>query len=197
MENRQSSPMPVSERFREINLNTQSNDIRPETRALKRAISAALARNKRRHNCTESGALLFLEPNCHELPTALVEDPVLDALDKVIWLVLLSRASSDDGVTLMPACGELARSANVAARQTASKSLSILRCRRWLTVCHTSWRKGGQRIGSAYALHGTPLPVADTFYLDPHYRTFVEELADQQKGRAKKTACEVLGQLRT
>ena len=189
--------MAVSERLREINMNTQSNDIRPETRALKRAISAALARNKRRHNCTESSALLILESDYREIPTALVEDPVLEALDKVIWLVLMSRASSGDGFTLMPTCRELARSANVAARQTASRSLSILRCRRWLTVCRTSLRKGGQRIGSAYALHGTPLPVADTFYLDPHYRTFVEELADQQKGRAKKTACQVLGQLRS
>ena len=170
---------------------------RPETRALKRAILAALARKKRRHNCTESSALLFLKPNYRELPSALVEDPVLEALDKVIWLVLMSRARCGDGVTLMPAYRELARSANVTARQTASRSLSILRCRRWLTVCHTSWRKGGQRIGSAYALHTTPLPVADTLYLDPHYQPFVEELADQQKGRAKKTACEVLGQLRT
>ncbi len=187
--------MALSERSRESNVNETDDRIRPETRALKRAVSAALAQQKPSYHGTEPRALLLLEPNCTGLPSALIEDAVLEPVDKLIWLVLMSCACNDDGVTLLPAHRELARRANVTARQTVSRSLSILRCRRWLTVCLTSWRKGGQRKGCAYALQATPLPIADTIYLDPHYAAFLEELSGQQRGRVQKTASAVFGQL--
>ena len=174
----------------------ESNDrVRPATRALKRLVAAALAQQNPSYHGTEPCALLLLEPDCSGLPSALIEDTVLEPVDKVIWLVLMLRACNNDGVTLLPAHRELANSANVTARQTASRSLSILRCRRWLTVCHTSWRKGGQRRGSAYALHAAPLPVVDTIYLDPHYESFLEELSDQHHGRVQKAARAVYGQI--
>ena len=176
-------------------MNEAGDRVRPETRALKRLIAAALAQQKPSYHGTEPCALLLLEPNCTGLPPALIEDSVLEPVDKVIWLVLMSRACRDDGVTLLPAHRELARSANVASRQTVSRSLSILRCRRWLTVCHTSWRKDGQRRGSAYALHATPLPVADTIYLDPRYMVVLEKLTGQHQGPVRKTAYDVLAQI--
>ncbi len=176
-------------------MNKQNDDIRPETRALARSVSAAMAQRKGGHHCTQSNALLLLEPNCAELPSALIEDTVLEPVDKVIWLVLMMRACRGGGVTILPTHMELARSANVAARQTVARALSILRCRRWLTVCHTSWRKGGRQKGSAYALHATPLPIADTIYLDPRYPAFLEELTGQHQGRVQKVACDMLGQL--
>ena len=174
----------------------ESNDrVRPATRALKRLVAAALAQQKPRYHGTEPCALLLLEPNWSGLPSALIEDSILEPVDKVIWLVLMVRACHGDGVTLLPAHRDLARSANVVARQTASRSLSILRCRRWLTVCHTSWRKDGQRRGSAYALHATPLPVADTIYLDPRYVVVLEELTGQHQGPVRKTAYDVLAEI--
>ena len=176
-------------------MNESNNRVRPATRVLKRLIAAALSQQKPSYHGTEPSALLLLEPNCSGLPSALIEDTVLEPVDKVIWLVLMVRARRGDGVTLLPAHRELARSANVASRQTASRSLSILRCRRWLTVCHTSWRKDGQRRGSAYALHATPLPVADTIYLDPRYVVALEELTGQQQGRVRNIASNVLAQI--
>jgi hypothetical protein len=176
-------------------MNEQNVDIRSETRALKRSVAAALARQKRRYNGTEASALLLLEPNFAQIPSALIEDTDLAPVDKVIWLVLMVRACNGDGVTVVPTHWELARSANVAARQTVSRALSILRCRRWLTVCQTSWRKGGRQKSSAYALHTTPLPIADAIYLDPHYPAFVEELTGQHRGRVQKVACDVRAQL--
>ena len=125
-------------------MNEVGDRVRRETRDLKRLITAALTQHKPHYHGTEPRALLLLEPNCTGLPSALIEDSVLEPVDKLIWLVLMVRARRGEGVTLMPAYRELARSANVASRQTASRSLSILRCRRWLTVCHTSWRKDGQ-----------------------------------------------------
>ena len=174
----------------------ESNDrVRPATRVLKRLVAAALAQQKPSYHGTEPRALLLLEPNCSGLPSTLIEDSVLEPVDKLIWLVLMVRARRGDGVTLMLAHRELARSANVTARQTVSRSLSILRCRRWLTVCHTSWRKGGKRKGSAYALHAVPLPIADTIYLDPRYVAFLEELTGQHQGRVQNAASAVFGQI--
>ncbi len=174
----------------------ESNDrVRPATRVLRRLVAAALAQQKPSYHGTEPCALLLLEPNCSGLPSTLIEDSVLEPVDKLIWLVLMVRARRGEGVTLMPAHRELARSANVTARQTVSRSLSILRCRRWLTVCHTSWRKGGKRKGSAYALHAAPLPIADTIYLDPRYVAFLEELTGQDQGRVQNAASAVFGQI--
>ena len=176
-------------------MNEQSIDIRPETRALKQAASMALARQKSRYHGTELSPLLLLDPNCTELPAALIEDAVLEPVDKVIWLVLMVRACNGSGATVLPTHSELARRANVAARETASRALSILRCRRWLTVCHTSWHRGGRKKGSAYALHAMPLSLADTIYLDPDYRTFLEGLTGRRHARVQKLAFDALGQL--
>lgn len=180
---------------RDINMNEQSANIRVETRALKRSITAALGRQRRSYNGTEPVALLMLQPISDELPSALIEDGDLAPVDKVIWLVLMSRACDADGVTVLPTHLELAKRTNVAATDTVARALAILRCRRWLSVCHTSWRKGGQRKGSAYALHAKPLPIVDTIYLDPHYRTFLEGLSGQRHSRVRKAACDVLAQL--
>ena len=176
-------------------MNEQSGNIRVETRTLKRSITAALGRQRRSYKGTEPSALLLLQPNSDELPLALIEDGDLAPVDKVIWLVLMSRACNADGVTVLPTHLELARSTNVAARDTVARALAILRCRRWLSVCHTSWRKGGRQKGSAYALHAKPLPIVDTIYLDPHYRVFLEGLTGQRHTRVRKAACDALAQL--
>ena len=179
----------------ESDLNESNDQVRPATRVLRQLVAAALAQQKPSYHGTEPCALLLLEPNCSELPSTLIEDTVLEPVDKLIWLVLMVRAFNNDGVTSLPGHRELARVANVVARQTASRSLSILRCRRWLTVCHTSWRKDGHRRGSAYALHAAPLPIADTMYLDPRYAAFLNELSDQHQGRVQKVASAVLGEI--
>ncbi len=176
-------------------MSASDDQVRPATRVLKRLVATALAQQKPSYHGTEPCALLLLEPNCSGSPSTLIEDSVLEPVDKLIWLVLMVRARRCDGVTLMPAHRELARSANVTARQTVSRSLSILRCRRWLTVCHTSWRKGGKRKGSAYALHAAPLPITDTTYLDPRYLAFLEESAGQHQGRVQNAASAVFGQI--
>ncbi len=175
-------------------MNEPNDQVRPATRILNQLVAAALAQQKPSYHGTEPHALLLLEPDCSELPSALIEDTVLEPVDKLIWLVLMVRACRSDGTTSMPAHKELARSANVTARQTASRSLLILRCRRWLTVCHTSWRTDGQRRGSAYALHGASLPIVDTNFLDPHYESFLEELSAQHRGRVQKVASDTFGQ---
>ena len=92
-------------------MNESNDQVRPATRILKRVVAAALAQQKPSYHGTEPCALLLLEPNFSGLPSALIEDSVLETVDKVIWLVLMVRACRDDGVTLLPAHQELATSA--------------------------------------------------------------------------------------
>ncbi len=176
-------------------MNEPDDQVRPATRVLKQLVAAALAQQKPSYHGTEPRALLLLGPDFSGLPAALIEDSILEPLDKLIWLVLMVRACGGEGVTSMPAHKELASSVNVASRQAASRSLLILRCRRWLTVCHTSWRKGGKRRGSAFALHVAPMPLADTIYLDPRYVSFLKELTGQHQGRVRNVASDVFGQI--
>jgi hypothetical protein len=139
--------------------------------------------------------MLFLESNCTGLPATLIEDSVLKPVDKLIWLLMMMAASRGGGQTFLPTQPELAKLANVGVRHTVSRSLTILRCRRWLTVCYTSWRKGGSQEGSAYALHSRPLKVADTIFLDPNYPAFLEKTIDHGHTRVQLAACEALGQV--
>lgn len=176
-------------------MNESNDQVRPATRILKRVVAAALAQQKPSYHGTEPRALLLLESDCSGLPVALIEDNILEPLDKLIWLVLMVRACRSDGLTSMPTHKELAESVNVASRQAASRSLLILRCRRWLTVCHTSWRKGGKRRGSAFAMHVAPMPIADTIYLDPRYVSFLKDLTGQHQGRVGSVASAIFGQI--
>ena len=173
-------------------MNEESIKIRPETHALARLVSSAVAQRKRRYRGTQSNALLFLEPNCTEIPSALVEDTVLKPVDKVIWLVLMLCARKGGGQTVLPTAVELARNANVAAKVTVLRGLSILRCRRWLTVCHASRHRGGGQKSSAYILHSRPLPLQETIYLDPHYPTIMEKLTGHCHARVRKVAHDTL-----
>jgi len=173
-------------------MNEESIKIRPETHALARLVSSAVAQRKRRYRGTQSSALLFLEASCTEIPSALIEDTVLKPVDKVIWLVLMLCARKGGGQTVLPTLLELARKANVAAKVTVIKSLSMLRCGRWLTMCHTSRHRGGGQKSSAYILHSRPLPLQETIYLDPHYPANMEKLTGHWHARVRKVAHDTL-----
>jgi len=82
----------------------------------------------------------------------------------------------------------LALTTRIATRETISTALSMLRCRRYLSVCATAWHSGGRKVGMAYALHATRLPVADTIFLDPGYTSYLEDLATHSVRRVRDAA---------
>lgn len=179
--------MTANQSSRETKVDEQCLVIRSETRALKREVSASLARRKRQRGRRLS-ALLMLEPNGTGLPAALIQDTVLAPVDKVIWMVLMIGALSGDGISVLPTKAALAKSANVAAKGTVLRALSVLRCRRWLTACHTSLHRRGRHKNSAYILHAIALPLQDTIYLDPHYPAFLEKSTSHSHAAVRKVA---------
>ena len=176
-------------------MDEQFPDIRPVTRALKQ-LSMARARQGRGHyEGTHHCALLLLEPGCTEMPSALLEDTVLQPVDKIVLLLIMMIARRSTRDAFLPTQAQLARMANVSSPDTIWRALLILRCSRWLTSCQKMWTKRGPIEPSAYVANAKPLPIADTLFLDPHYVEFLKTSAGHAHARVRKIACEELSQL--
>lgn len=179
----------------DTDINEQIADIRPVTRALKQLSTARIKKRRGHYAGTHYSAMLLLEPNCTELPSAVLEDTVLQPVDKIVLLIVMTIARQCSGDAFLPTQAELARMANVSSPDTVWRALLILRCSRWLTACQKMWCKGGAFEPSAYVANRKPLPVADTLFLDPHYVECLEKCTGHAHARVRKVAGDVLSQL--
>jgi len=162
-------------------------DLQTETRDLKQLVRLALRRRKRSAG-TAANPLLFLAPEASVLPVAVIEDTALSPVDKLVWMTLRIRHDRSPGERTLPSNTELARSTRIATRDTIATALAMLRCRRYLSVCATAWHGGGRKVGMAYALHATRLPMVDTIFLDPGYASYLEDLATHSVRRVRDAA---------
>lgn len=135
-----------------------------------------------------SEALLFMG-NWHDaMPRLLIQDAVLEPVDKIVWQVIKLQAQSQSA-TSFPSYAQIARHANVSSDATVSRALAILRTTRWLTLCARARDQRGRFRGSIYALHDEPLPLADTLYLDQDYMQFLMHTAEAHShNRARQIA---------
>ena len=170
-------------------------DIRPATRALKQISIARLNGGKGRYEGTHHCALLMLDPDCVEMPSALLRDTVLQPVDKIVLLLIMMITRLSTGDAFLPTQAQLARMANVSSADTIWRALLILRCSRWLTSCQKMWCKGGLLEPSAYVANAKPLPVADTLFLDPEYVPFLKKTVGHTHARVRKIASKFLSQL--
>ncbi len=129
------------------------------------------------------------------MPSAILEDTVLQPVDKIVLLLIMTLARQSKGDAFLPTQAELARMANVSSPDTIWRALLILRCSRWLTSCQKMWSKGGLIEPSAYVANAKPLPVSDTLFLDPEYVVFLKKSAGHTHARVRKVAGDVLSQL--
>lgn len=143
-----------------------------------------------------SGEALLFVGNWHDaMPRLLIQDAVLEPVDKIIWQVIKLQAQSQSA-TSFPSYAQIARHANVSSDATVSRALAILRATRWLTLCARARDQRGRFRGSIYALHDEPLPLADTLYLDQDYMQFLMHTAEAHShNRARQIAAAVLGHL--
>ena len=70
-------------------INENFTDIRPATRALKQISIARLRGGKGHYEGTHHCALLMLDPDCVEMPSALLKDTILQPVDKVVLLLIM------------------------------------------------------------------------------------------------------------
>lgn len=140
-------------------------------------------------------ALLFMGHWHDAMPRLLIQDVVLEPVDKIVWQVIKLQAQSQTA-TSFPSYAQIARYANVSSDATVSRALAILRATRWLTLCARARDQRGRFRGSIYALHDEPLPLADTLYLDQDYMQFLMHTAQAHShNRARQIAQTVIESL--
>ena len=163
----------------------------PETYALDRLIQAATSRTQN----SGQDNLLFLGHWHQAYPTAVVCDPVLEPVDKVVWMVIMLQAHETGGRAAFPRYEVIAELANIASTSTIARAIAILRLTRWLSLCARVRASTGQFQGNVYALHDNPLPLADALYLDEGYMAFVHQCERHSHARVRRVATAVLATL--
>jgi len=161
------------------------SEIRPETYALDALIRETLARG-RRSGGNAADALLFLGSRHHAFPVVVVHDPILEPVDKLVWMVICQAAQATGTKAVFPSYTDIARLANVSSTSTVSRAIAILRATRWLSLCARNREANGRFGGNVYALHDEPLPLADALHLDPGYMAFLDEAAGHHHARVRR-----------
>jgi len=177
---------------RSLSMTNDELVLRPETHALDALIKATVERVKNQANSDAADAMLFMG-NWHQaIPALVIQDPVLEPVDKLIWMVIMLHARNTGGRTAFPSYETLASKANVSSTSTISRAIAILRLTRWLTLCAKVRQKSGQFKGNVYILHDEPLPLLDAVHLDGDYMGFIKQSTEHYHARVQAVARGVL-----
>ena len=163
-------------------------DIRPETYALDALIRETVSRGQHGDTPSTADALLFLGNRHHAVPALVVQDPVLEPVDKLIWMVIYQSGRGTGAKAVFPSYTDIARLANVASSATVARAIAILRATRWLSLCARGRDAGGRFSGNVYALHDEPLPLADALHLDSGYMAFLQTACRHHHARVRRVA---------
>lgn len=169
--------------------------LRPETVALDALIKATIANLRREADPSSADAMLFMG-NWHQaIPALVIQDPVLEPVDKLVWMVIMLHARETGGRTAFPDYDTIANQTNISSTSTVSRAIAILRLTRWLTLCAKVRQKSGRFTGNVYVLHDEPLPLIDAMHLDEAYMAFVEQSQQHHHARVRRVAQAMLESL--
>ncbi len=166
--------------------------IRPETLALDALIQATIEHAEDGAGHPSSDTMLFFGNRHASFPILVVQDPILEPVDKLVWMAIRLQASETGGNAAFPSYAYIAKTANVSSTATISRAIAILRATRWLTLCARVRGANGRFHGNVFALHDEPLPLVDAIHLDSSYMQFLRESADHRHARVRAVACGVL-----
>ena len=173
----------------------EADALRPETVALDALIKATVAKVRAQSDPSLPDAMLFMG-NWHQaVPVMVIQDPVLEPVDKLVWMVIMLHARETGGRTAFPDYDTIAAKTNVSSTSTVSRAIAILRLTRWLTLCARVRQKSGRFTGNVYSLHDEPLPLVDALYLDEAYMAFVTQSQEHHHARVRRVAQAVLESL--
>ena len=173
----------------------ETTRIRPQTLALDALVRATIDRVDGKPGTAHADTLLFLGNQHAAFPTLVVRDPVLEPVDKLVWMVISLQASEMDGNTAFPTYEYIAKTVNVSSAATVSRAIAILRVTRWLSLCARLRDGNGKFRGNVHALHDEPLPLADALHLDSDYMQFLRESTEHHHARVRAVANGVLDTL--
>ena len=166
-------------------------------------------------------AVLFAEQGQPSWPDRVMNDPTLEPVDRMVWMVL--RQSAVRG--RFPSYAQIGRAANVGSKSTVARAVAILRATRWLArYAHGSTGSATQEeprwpvhdadsglirdagappahptapgaAMEAYVLVDAPLPVPDVLYLDGSYLRFLRFSQVNPHARVRSVARDMLASL--
>ncbi|MCP4128101.1 MAG: helix-turn-helix domain-containing protein, partial [Gammaproteobacteria bacterium] len=166
--------------------------VHPEIHALDALLDETVARAEAAARSESADRMLFLGNRHHAFPSAIIKDPVLEPVDKMVWMVIMLQVQETGGNTAFPGYGSIGRIANISSRSTIARAIAILRATRWLTLCRQVRKPSGQFCGNVYALHDEPLPLADACHLDAGYLAFLRKAIEHAHARVRAVAQGVL-----
>jgi hypothetical protein len=176
-------------------MDEQTGVIRPETLALDKLIKATIARVEASRDGGAADTVLFLGNRHQSFPTAVIRDPVLEPVDKLVWMVIMLAVRETGANAAFPSYETISRLANVSSRSTIARAIAILRASRWLTLCGRLRKASGRFRGNVYALHDEPLPLADVIHLDGDYMAFLNKAVSHGHARVRTVAKGVLASI--
>jgi len=176
-------------------MDEQAGVIRPETLALDKLIKATIARVEASPDGGATDTVLFLGNRHQSFPTAVIRDPVLEPVDKLVWMVIMLAVRETGANTAFPSYEAISRMVNVSSRSTIARAIAILRASRWLTLCGRMRKASGRFRGNVYALHDEPLPLADVIHLDGDYMAFLNKAVSHGHARVRTVAQGVLASI--
>ncbi|MFC1361030.1 MAG: helix-turn-helix domain-containing protein [gamma proteobacterium symbiont of Clathrolucina costata] len=176
-------------------MDEQTGVIRPETLALDKLIKATIARVEASRDGGAADTVLFLGNRHQSFPTAVIRDPVLEPVDKLVWMVIMLAVRETGANAAFPSYETISRLANVSSRSTIARAIAILRASRWLTLCGRLRKASGRFRGNVYALHDEPLPLVDVIHLDGDYMAFLNKAVSHGHARVRTVAKGVLASI--
>jgi hypothetical protein len=166
--------------------------IRSETLALDALIQKTITQAEASAGQGPADTMVFLGNRHQSFPTIVVTDPVLEPVDKLVWMVIMLAVRETVGSTAFPGYASIGKLANISSRSTIARSIAILRASRWLTLCARVRKANGRFRSNVYAVHDEPLPLADALHLDDHYMTFLGKAQGHGHARVRAVARGVL-----
>ena len=166
--------------------------VRSRTQALDALIREAVERAQAGREGAVTDTMLFLGNRHQSFPALVVRDPVLEPVDKLVWMVIMLTVYRSTGNTAFPGHDAIGRIANISSRSTIARAIAVLRATRWLTLCARIRGARGRFSGNVYALHDEPLGLADALHLDDGYMAFLESALNHVHARVRAVARGVL-----
>ena len=122
----------------------------------------------------------------------MLQDPDLEPVDTIVWLVIRQYAAEHGQQTPFPGYRDIARWAHIASTSTVSRAVAILRVTRWLSVHCEVRAPDGRFCRNGYRLHPTPASMAETLAADPDYLPFLRVACTHHHARVRRVAQRVL-----
>ncbi|MEN8132988.1 MAG: STY4528 family pathogenicity island replication protein, partial [Pseudomonadota bacterium] len=169
--------------------------IRSETLALDALIQKIITQAEASAGQGPADTMVFLGNRHQSFPAVVVTDPVLEPVDKLVWMVIMLAVGETGGNTTFPGYESIGKLANVSSRSTIARAIAILRASRWLTLCARVRKANGRFRGNVYAVHDEPPPLADALHLDPDYMAFLGHALGHGHARVRAVAQGVLDSL--